>query len=229
MPNSWPQARYHSGERVAQIGYDTDCTGFLYLLRRPFHWLIINEHGVHTFANEQLGLTVRDEGTHNPVFMHLWATYLSSGTTKRCSTSEAALEGNNKERAQAPTSPRHDHNLRGGSNSKYRLSGKAATRITRNVRRVVQCLSPRARPRASHCVDAMCELFAESFSDFDEDISHHNLSNALMRITTSYHIGNTLEACLTEEELGRLSLSFHFSLDCLCENWYMPFEPGVIQ
>ena len=53
----------------------------------------------------------------------------------------------------------------------------------------------------------MCELFAESLSDTDENISHQNLSNALLRIITSYHIGNTLEACLTEEELGRLSLS----------------------
>ena len=55
----------------------------------------------------------------------------------------------------------------------------------------------RAQPRAPHCVDAMCELFAESMSDSDEDISHQNLSNALLRIVTSYHIGNTLESCLT--------------------------------
>ena len=57
------------------VGDDTDFTGFLYMPRRPFHWLI-NKHGVHTFANEQLGLTERDESTHYPVFMHLWATYL---------------------------------------------------------------------------------------------------------------------------------------------------------
>ena len=70
------------------------------------------------------------------------------------------------------------------------------------MRRVVQCLSLRARPHASHCVDAMCELFAESLSDTDEDTSHQNLSNAFLRIITSYHMGNTLELCLTEEELG---------------------------
>ena len=58
----------------------------------------------------------------------------------------------------------------------------------------------------------MCELFAESLSDSDEATSHLNLSNVLLLIITSYHIGNTLEACLTEEELGRLSLSCHFSV-----------------
>ena len=86
----------------------------------------------------------------------------------------------------------------------------------------------RAEPCAPHCVDAMCELFAESLSDTDEDISHQNLSNALLRIVTSFYIGNTLESYMTEEELGRLSLSCHFAVDCLCDNWYMPFEPGII-
>ena len=83
-------------------GAKVDCTGFLCMPRRPFHWLI-NKHGVHTFSNDQLGLHERDEGTHYPVFMHLWATNLPGGTpsgrTKRRSTSEAALEGHNKERA----------------------------------------------------------------------------------------------------------------------------------
>ena len=72
----------------------------------------------------------------------------------------------------------------------------------------------------------MCELFAESLPDSEEDISHQNMSNAYLRIVTSYHIGNTLELCLTEEELGRVGLSCHFTVDCLCDNWYLPFEPG---
>ena len=59
-------------------GDDTDCTGFLYMPRRPFSWLI-KKHGLYTFANEQLGLTERDESTHYPVFKHLWATYLPGG------------------------------------------------------------------------------------------------------------------------------------------------------
>ena len=36
-------------------GDDADCTGFLCMPRRPFHWHV-NKHGVHTFTNEQLGL-----------------------------------------------------------------------------------------------------------------------------------------------------------------------------
>ena len=70
----------------------------------------------------------------------------------------------------------------------------------------------------------MCELPSESLSDSDEATSHLNLSNALLLIITSYHVGNTLEACLTEVELGRLSLSCHFSVDCLCDNWRALFE-----
>ena len=58
---------------------NVDCTGFLCMPRRPFHWFV-NKHGVHTFSNDQLGLNERDESTHNPVFMHLWATYLPGGT-----------------------------------------------------------------------------------------------------------------------------------------------------
>ena len=46
---------------------------------RPFHWFV-NKHGVHTFSNDQLGLNARDENTHYPVFMHLWATCFPSGT-----------------------------------------------------------------------------------------------------------------------------------------------------
>ena len=66
-------------------------------------------------------------------------------------------------------------------------------------RRLVQRLMLRGQPRAPSCVDAMCEVFAESLSDSEVDISHPNLSNAFLRIVTSYHIGNTLESCLTEE------------------------------
>ena len=46
--------------------------------RRPFHWRV-HKYGVHIFANEQVGLAERDEGTHDLVFMHLWATTLPGG------------------------------------------------------------------------------------------------------------------------------------------------------
>ena len=42
---------------------NVDCAGFLCMPRRPFHW-VINKHGVHTFANEQLGLTERETKAH---------------------------------------------------------------------------------------------------------------------------------------------------------------------
>ena len=74
--------------------------------------------------------------------------------------------------------------------------------------------------------DAMCELLTESLSDTDEDISHQNMSNAFLHIVTSYHIGTTLELCVTEEELGRVGLSCHFAVDCLCDNWNMSSVPG---
>ena len=76
----------------------------------------------------------------------------------------------------------------------------------------------RDQPRAPSCVDAMCELLAESLSDTDEEVSRQNTFNALLKIVTSYHIGTTLELCLTEEELGRVGLSCHLSVDCLCDN-----------
>ena len=61
------------------VGDNEDSTGFLCMPRRPFYWHI-NKHGAHTFANKQLGLNERDESTHYPVFMHLWATHLPCGT-----------------------------------------------------------------------------------------------------------------------------------------------------
>ena len=60
-------------------GAKADCMAFLCMPRRPFHWRI-HKHGVHTSSNDQLGLAWRDEGTHHPVFMHLLATNLTSGT-----------------------------------------------------------------------------------------------------------------------------------------------------
>ena len=79
MPNSWHQNRLRSGEpealkgprwivRVSCACHDDHSTGSS------------TSMGVHTFDNEQLGLDERDEGTHYPVFVHLWATNLPGGT-----------------------------------------------------------------------------------------------------------------------------------------------------
>ena len=124
-------------------GDDTDCTGFLYMPRRPFHWLI-NKHGVHTFAHEQLGLTVRDESTHYPVFMHLWATYLLGGT-RAALRSDAAQA---RRLLKATTKNERKRQRRrdmatiygGGSDSKYRLSWKAADCLTHASSLPIRCL-----------------------------------------------------------------------------------------
>ena len=72
----------------------------------------------------------------------------------------------------------------------------------------------------------MCELVADSLSDSDEDISRQNMFNAFLHIVTSYPIGGMLELLLTDEELARNGLGCHFAVDCLCDNWYVPFELG---
>ena len=207
---------------------NTDCTGFLCMPRRPFHWFV-NKHGVHTFSNDQLGLKERDESTHYPVFMHLWATNLPGGT--RAALRSDAAQSRRRWKAATKNDRKRQRRLnqnQSGHCNRYRHSGTVAIHTIHapsNVRGVVQCLSLRAQPHVSHCVDAMCELSAESLPDSEEDISHLNLSNTFLHIVTTYHIGNTLESCLIEEELGRVSLSCHFAVDCLCDNWYMPFGP----
>ena len=140
---------------------------------RSCHW-VINKHGVHTFANEQLGLTERerDESTHYPVFMRRWATNIPGGT-RAVLRSDAAqtrrlFERNNKERAQAPTTPGPSHNPRGGPDSKYSLSGKAADRLTHEPSLPIRCfpvtrrsvrlvcpVTPKVWPRMEHILEAL--------------------------------------------------------------------------
>ena len=77
--SSWHLDRLRSGVLAASREMTRIAQGsFLCTPRRPFHWHV-NKHGVHTFTNEQLGLAERKEGTHHPVFLHLWATNLSGG------------------------------------------------------------------------------------------------------------------------------------------------------
>ena len=65
----------------------------------------------------------------------------------------------------------------------------------------------------------MCELFAESLSDTDEEISHQNMFNAFLHIATSYPTGTTLALLFTDSELARIGLGCHFALDCLGNHW----------
>ena len=61
----------------------------------------------------------------------------------------------------------------------------------------------------------MCELHAETPSEFDEEELHPNIQHVFLVLVTSFQTGAALEACLTEEELGRAGLYCHFTLDCL--------------
>ena len=198
-----------------------------------------------TVSNDQLGLTERDESTHYPVFMHLWAINLPSGI-RAVLRSDAAqsrwlLKATTKN--ERKRQPRLDQATTHGADqtTSTASAGKLRTASPTRPSLPIRCLQVtrfslrlRAKRRRTQlcalcCGDEMCELFAESLSATEEDISHQNLSNAFRRIAMSYHIGNTLELCLTEEELGRVGLSCHFAVDCLCDNWYMPFEPGDTQ
>ena len=53
--NLWRRVRVPLWGAGGLVGDNEDCTGFLYMPRRPFYWHI-NKHGVHTFDNKQLGL-----------------------------------------------------------------------------------------------------------------------------------------------------------------------------
>ena len=56
---------------------------------------------------------------------------------------------------------------------------------------------------------SMCEFSAETLSDSDgdEDLAHQNMYNAVLDAMSNYHYGELLESCLTDSELGRLSLT----------------------
>ena len=72
-------------------------------------------------------------------------------------------------------------------------------------------------PKRRVSVKVMFEVHAETPSESDEEELHRNIQNVFLVLVTSFQIGAVLEACLTEEELGRVKLSCHFTLDCLCE------------
>ena len=75
----------------------------------------------------------------------------------------------------------------------------------------------------------MCEFSVETLSDSDgsEDLAYQNTYNAVLDAVSNYHNGELLEACLTDRELGRLSLTCHFTLDCLCDIWNMFVEVDI--
>ena len=69
-------------------------------------------------------------------------------------------------------------------------------------------------------VGAMCKFPAATSSDTDEEEFHQHIFNVFLHIVTSYRLCERLEEYLTGEEIGRVGLSCHFALDCLCDSLF---------
>ena len=139
-------------------GDNVVCTGFLCMPRRTFHWLV-NKHGIHTFSNDRLGLNERDESTHDPVFMHLWATYLLGGT--RAALRSDAAQSRRLLNAVTKNDRKRQRRLKpscreqSGRCNKYRHSGTVAIHtVLPKEAQVPDCFT--------NFADAMCD---EWFSD----------------------------------------------------------------
>ena len=52
-----------------------ECAGFLIMSKRPSEWCV-HSHGCYKFDNATLGLGLRDQTAHLPVFLHLSTTNL---------------------------------------------------------------------------------------------------------------------------------------------------------
>ena len=85
------------------------------------------------------------------------------------------------------------HALRGRSD---RLENQDAQRFTQS--------------RFLGLLETMCELCEEL---------NENLGNVPLDIVTKIQLGARIDVRLTQDELGRVGLSCHYALDCLCDNW----------
>ena len=66
-----------------------------------------------------------------------------------------------------------------------------------------------------------CELHEEQLSASDDDDEEgHNTWNVLWDLITSFDFGARIQSSLADEELGRVGLSCHFAMDCLCAELY---------
>ena len=74
---------------------------------------------------------------------------------------------------------------------------------------------------AQQHMNAMCELSAAEVSDSEEseDLAAQNTTNNLLETVSNFQYGERLGECLSDIELGRLGLTCHFALDCLCDFW----------
>ena len=81
------------------------------------------------------------------------------------------------------------------------------------------CLDRALRAVLLALVDTLCELLEATSSVTDEEEPHQNIFNAFLDFCTGcFHVGDSLEAYLPEEESGRDGWSYHFALDCLCQS-----------
>ena len=111
-------------------GGNTDCTGFLCMPRRPFHWLV-NKHG----------------STRSPTIN--WA---SMRGTKAGATQSSCTSGQPTSRlARELPYEAVQHNPRGGPDSKYGLSEKAADRLTHAPSLPIRCLPVTRRSMMLRC------------------------------------------------------------------------------
>ena len=101
---------------------------------------------------------------------------------------------------------------------------KNCTHITASIKLLVSDLllterSPILHEAKCSLVPAMCELPVEPSSDTgEEELLHQDIFKVFLDV----------EEYLTGEEIERVGLCCHFSLDCLCENvfcfvWPSPF------
>ena len=44
----------------------------------------------------------------------------------------------------------------------------------------------------------------------------HNMWNEGLNLITEQNTGPYIQSCLSDEELGRVAISCHFAVDCLC-------------
>ena len=61
-----------------------------------------------------------------------------------------------------------------------------------------------------------CSSLLTSLSPDDYD--EHNMWNPMLGLFCHVHVGAIMELYLDEADLVKITLSFHFALDVLCEN-----------
>ena len=69
-------------------------------------------------------------------------------------------------------------------------------------------------------IGTLCELQEEHLSASDADEEDHNTWNVLLDLITNFYFRARIQSSLADEELGRVGLSCHYAMDCLCAELY---------